>query len=291
MQMNVGPGNGPENMQHGHYLIDESYSDLRTRGRAALAGKWKMAVIAILIFLVVTQLVPNILDLFFGTEKAVDMSRYFGERASGLGDMNITVKQSPVTGLYTFLVIPPLTYGIMQFFLDIVRGNACMVTDIFSGFEKFLKTLWLTVFMYVFILLWALIPIAGIFLAVRAMIRYSQAYCVMCDNPDLPVPLCVEESKRLMEGNKMYYFVLNLSFIGWFALAVAAVAVIAFLCGMLLFPLMATDFGGSIVRILAVALGLIPASIPLAYSYATDRVFYEMVSGRKPGQTTFVRDM
>lgn len=292
MQMNIGPGSEQGGAPFGHHIITESCTDLRSRGRAALAGKWTAAVITVILFLILVQTVPSILDLFFGKERIVDVSQYLGQGAEDLlGGTQIKVKQSPVSSLYTFLVMPPLTYGITMYFLDTIRNKACSTTDIFQGFEKFLKVLLLSVYMYIFVFLWALIPIAGIFLAIRAAIRYSMAYAVLCDQPDLPVSLCVEESKRLMEGNKMRYLLLNLSFIGWYALAVAAVAVIAFLCSLMFFPLAGTAFGVAVIKTIASAAGMIPVAIPTAYCQATNIAFYELAGGRISGETAFVRDM
>ncbi len=287
MQRNISGQNGSDNTVYGHYIIYETCSDLRTRARTMLSGKWKTVALTVFIFLVLVYTVPGIFDLFFGKERVVDLSQY----ADSLKNMKFTVKESPVTNIYTFLVVPPLTYGITMYFLDIARHNACAPGDIFQGFEKFLKTVLLALYMYIFILLWALIPIAGVFLAIRAAIRYSLSYCIMCDYPEMSVPLCVEESKRLMEGNKMKYLLLNLSFIGWFALTVVAVAVCAFVVSMLFIPILDTANGNALVTLIATTIGMGFTAFVVAYTEAATIEFYELTAGKINGEVSFVRDM
>ena len=57
-------------------------------------------------------------------------------------------------------------------------------------------------------------------------IRYSQSFRLMSDFPELSVPECVDESKRLMVGNKGSLFTLDLSFIGWLVLAIIPAAIV-----------------------------------------------------------------
>lgn len=44
---------------------------------------------------------------------------------------------------------------------------------------------------------------------------YSMAYFVKIDNPHYTAKQALDESERLMQGNKMKLFLLDLSFIGW----------------------------------------------------------------------------
>jgi uncharacterized membrane protein len=65
----------------------------------------------------------------------------------------------------------------------------------------------------VFTILWAfLLIIPGII----AALRYSMAYYIMNDYPEISAMEAIERSKELMDGQKMRLFMLCLSFIGWF---------------------------------------------------------------------------
>ena len=44
---------------------------------------------------------------------------------------------------------------------------------------------------------------------------YALTYYVKCDNPEMSANEAITESRRLMDGNKMRLFLLQLSFIGW----------------------------------------------------------------------------
>ena len=57
-----------------------------------------------------------------------------------------------------------------------------------------------------------------IWIAIKSLF-YVLVYQVAYDNPNLSSKEVVEESERLMTGNRGKYFVLQLSFIGWSILA------------------------------------------------------------------------
>ena len=59
-------------------------------------------------------------------------------------------------------------------------------------------------------------------------ISYTQILRVKKDNPEMKALDCINESKYLMEGYKMEYFVLRLSFIGWSLLSVFTLGILGF---------------------------------------------------------------
>ena len=82
---------------------------------------------------------------------------------------------------------------------------------------------------------------------------------------------CINESKRMMNGNKGRYFCLLLSFIGWAILAALPTA---------FFP---PVFG--IVGTLLDLVYSIPVFFVLAYVYVARVVFYDLVSGHLVAKT------
>ena len=48
----------------------------------------------------------------------------------------------------------------------------------------------------------------------------------MADHPDYTPTQCIEESKRMMNGNKMNMFVMELSFIGWMILGALTMGIL-----------------------------------------------------------------
>ncbi len=61
----------------------------------------------------------------------------------------------------------------------------------------------------------SIISIIGWIISIWLSLGFSQAVFVMIDNPDIGVMACLRESLSLMSGNRMQYFVLQLSFLPW----------------------------------------------------------------------------
>ena len=49
---------------------------------------------------------------------------------------------------------------------------------------------------------------------------YSMAYFIKCDHPEYGWRECLDESEKMMNGNKWRFFCLNLSFIGWMIIGI-----------------------------------------------------------------------
>lgn len=68
----------------------------------------------------------------------------------------------------------------------------------------------------------------NVFVAIGSMIfvipgiifsySFSMAFYIINDHPEMTAMEALRESRRLMNGHKMQYFILNLSFIGWMLL-------------------------------------------------------------------------
>ena len=115
--------------------------------------------------------------------------------------------------LITFI----LSIGFSLFALRVSRYQPSTIGTLFDGFGLFFKAIGLSIVEGFFIFLWSLLfYIPGIL----AALRYSQAYFIMLDHPEYSIMRCIRESKRLMDGRKGEFFVLELSFIGWMLLSV-----------------------------------------------------------------------
>jgi len=178
------------------FIVTESCATIRELGRDALRGRWKLAFIAYTVYSAAVSMPIIFLAAFFSDGTA-----------------------SAITWIYSTLVTGPLLVGCSIFALSVFRNEEAAVGQIFFGFERFGKNMGLYIVISIFIILWALIPVAGIVLAVIAYFRYSQVFFIMADNPDLGIMECISRSKQMMAGNKGKYFLLCLSFIGWALLA------------------------------------------------------------------------
>jgi len=83
---------------------------------------------------------------------------------------------------------------------------------LFSRFNCFGKAIGLSIVIGIKIWLWSLLFIIP---GIIAWYRHSMAFYVMAEHPEIGVIDAIEESKRLMAGNKASLFILSLSFIGW----------------------------------------------------------------------------
>lgn len=109
----------------------------------------------------------------------------------------------------------PLTLGSAYIYLNLTRGFEPDVNILFSGFQRFVDTLVLTLLIGVFTFLWSLLLIVpGIIKA----ISYSQAYYILAEHPEMSGKEAMDASIEIMDGHKMDYFVLLLSFIPWMLL-------------------------------------------------------------------------
>ncbi len=172
-------------------IVTESSQNLRALGRNALTGKWGMGILGTLIFFALTTVPVIILDEIFG---------------NGITD------PSGISTVYTILISGPMTLGYAMFAISIFRRRETSPAEVFYGFERFGKAFGLYIVTSIFILLWTLLLVVP---GIIAAIRYSMSFYILADQPNIGIMEAINESKRLMQGNKWKFFCLNLSFIGW----------------------------------------------------------------------------
>lgn len=238
----------------GNHIVNVPLSKIREIARHSLAGYWKPMILALLIYYFISSGVGIILDYFFTLNVPYGEALYL--------DMPYGAS------IYTFIVGGPLEFGLTMFLLSFFRDNYKNPTLLFEGFSHFGKSFMLMLLITVKTFLWSmLLFIPGII----AMYRYSQAFYIMIDNPELTPGQCIKESCRIMDGNKATYFLLSLTFIGWILLATipAAVYVFAASSG-------ANTFGSAIISIVV---GL-PELIVDVYMLVAYTAFYEIATGR-----------
>lgn len=114
------------------------------------------------------------------------------------------------------LVMVAVMFGYVVYSLKVFKQEDTGIQELFSYFPMLLKLIGLTLWIALFTMLWScLCVIPGII----AGLRYSQAYYVLAENPDMSIRDCVNESKALMSSRLWEYFVLQLSFIPWILLS------------------------------------------------------------------------
>ncbi len=125
----------------------------------------------------------------------------------------------PILGLLVSLALigvsSSISLGMILIFLNLTRGIDPEPRVLFERLPIFLKAFGLAFMVGLFTFLWSLLLfVPGIIKA----ISYSMSLYIMAENPDKGIFEAIDESKKMMEGRKMDYFVLSLSFIGWMLL-------------------------------------------------------------------------
>lgn len=205
--------------------LGHSNADLRAEARAALSGKWGIAVLVIFL----SQLIQQIATLV------------------------------PLIGvLAPLLIAGPITVGYHGCMLGIMRRELVAVSNLFDGFQRWLKNVGIFLLATVivgFSIVVAAVPggaiagyvamqnpemyqeepmfLIGLLLAVLCAtivgtifwLRYALIYFIASDRPDLSASETLKRSRALMDGQKIKYCWLILSYTGWHILGFCAFGV------------------------------------------------------------------
>lgn len=119
--------------------------------------------------------------------------------------------------LVGIVLTAPVIIGVNRYMLKVIREDEQDTDILISAFKGNILDYIITyLLMTIYIILWTLLfIIPGIIKA----LSYSMTFFILADNPDLKPKEAIEESMRLMDGNKWRLFKLYFSFIGWFILA------------------------------------------------------------------------
>ncbi|AYE33580.1 DUF975 family protein [Clostridium septicum] len=162
--------------------------ELKSNSKDQLRGNWGLAIITILVYSLIISI--------FGYSDSIYNN-------------NIEI----ILDLSSLLLSGVLTLGISKFLLNLTKkDSSAKFTDLFSGFNVYFKTLGLN------ILLGIIIGIGTIFLVVPGLIfalMFSQTFFILSEDNEKGIIQCLSESREMMIGYKFDYFVLMLSFLGW----------------------------------------------------------------------------
>ena len=193
--------------------------DFKAEAREALAGKWPAAVLTgFLAGLIGTADMSDVFttsisreDLAFWVEAIQDAQR------SALWPFYLTIV-AVTLGIAVLLLVLYITFGgaaslgHAKFNLKLVDGEPVAVLDLFSQFHRLWRGFCMNFLMGLYITLWKLL------LLIPGIIKsysYAMTPYILAENPEMTVTEGINESRRIMHGNKWCLFCLDLSFIGW----------------------------------------------------------------------------
>ncbi len=192
-------------------------SDIRSRARQTLEGKWGVAVLTAFLAALLGGLATgngfNIeIDEEWLSSMPMIVRAYLG----------IAVSVGGILGLAQFILGGVVQLGYSRFLLDMHDGKEAQTSELFSQFDRFGDGFCLSLLRSIFTFLWSLLFIIP---GIIAGYQYSMAHFIMVENPDITAREALKASKELMDGNKWDLFILDLSFIGWVLLCILTLGI------------------------------------------------------------------
>lgn len=178
-------------------------AQLKSRAKEQIRGKWGVAI--------GTVLFANIiLEVDFAYRVTSELG------AEGL---------SYSINLIALLLGGVISVGLCRFLLNMATGREeARFDNLFSGFNIYLKTLGLNILITLAVVAGTLLFIVP---GIIVSLMFSQAFYILSEDPSKSITQCISESVNLMTGHKWELFYLELTFIGWWLLAVITLGIAA----------------------------------------------------------------
>lgn len=117
-----------------------------------------------------------------------------------------------------FLLMGPLTYGLIKYFVKLHKKQEPLINDVFSAFaERFQDSFLLGFLEMIFIMLWSLLFVVP---GIVKSYSYSMSQYLLLEDPSLDWRQAHEKSRQMMYGHKFELFILDLSFLGWYIVGI-----------------------------------------------------------------------
>lgn len=191
---------------------------LKENAKSSISGAKPNPALITLVYMLIVYLIGSI-ELRLTDMTGFDIARFLYD-AAWLEEYIFPIGSTLAnTALLLTAVISVLSQilqvGYISYSLGISRGEAMSYGNLFDGFKFFGRAILIVILQFVFVFLWSLLFIIP---GIIAAYRYSQSFYIMLDNPDMSALDCIGASKEMMRGRKLDYFVLELSFLGWYIL-------------------------------------------------------------------------
>lgn len=211
-------------------------SDIRKSARESLSGKWKKSVLITLILIAfefalscISRLIEDITFLsfifsianfvisipigygviisFMKLKRGEDVKCY---EFFALGFANFARSWKIAGNILLKMQLPILLYLVSTFVLGFAIGFGAVATSMSGS----------TTFIIISAIIGIVLFIASLVYLVITALYYNLSYMIAFDNETMEGKKVVEESKKLMSGNRCKLILLKLSFIGWAILSI-----------------------------------------------------------------------
>lgn len=150
--------------------------EIMRSARAALKGKWVLAIATFLVYTIIT---------------------------GGAGFLH------EVAGLVSLIIAGPMALGAATFSLSIARGQDAQFEQMFDGMKDFINAMVTYLLMLLFVILWALLLIIP---GIIAALSYSMSFYILSENRSLKPREVLKASREMMDGYKWKLFYIILRF-------------------------------------------------------------------------------
>ena len=165
----------------------------KNKALASLEGKWSTAVIATLIYLVISMGISWTITTPMGNDMVMSYS---------------------TSGLWTLICLP-LSWGFCVFFLRLIRNQELSYGQLFDGYRDFVRIFLTELIAYLAIGIgFLLLIVPGIILGCGLVMTSF----VLEDDPNIAYLDALKKSWAMTKGHKADLFWLFISFIGWIIL-------------------------------------------------------------------------
>lgn len=185
---------------------------------AALSGHWAGAIIVS----VIASLLNGGVNFNISAEDLQNLDSLYPGFLTGF--IRVMTPLLPIIALYSlvvFIIGGFIEVGYSRYCMKLACGVESGVNELFAERRILLKAFIMKLVITIKTVLWSLLFIVP---GIIASYRYSMAYYIMAENPDVDAMEAIDQSKELMDGNKLNLFILQLTFIGWLVLLMAAAA-------------------------------------------------------------------
>ena len=208
--------------------MKKTIRQLKQQARQALNGKWGEAALTFFAYFIIVLVAEGGLSLFqladsgFVHQYQSYVLQGNPEAANFLLASHIGKYSLPMLAI-VFLLIGPLAVGLLNTFLYLLRGDKNLVDNMFkTGFKPYWRSVLAYLLMGIKILLWSLLLVIP---GIIKSFAYVLTPYILKDNPELTPLEAIKRSNELMKGNKWRFFVMYLSFIGWFFVGILTIGI------------------------------------------------------------------
>lgn len=182
-------------------------NEFKNKAKESLNGKYKDAVILLLIIFAISLVASAILGII-----------------SGVLNLNENIVNI-LSNITSTIITSFLAFGELNFYLKISRNEEVTYKELFSKTNMFLKYIILYIIIYVLTCIGFLLFIVPGFIVI---LMFSQVYYIVLENPEIKITDALKQSKEMMDGHKMEYLSLIFSFLGWFILGIFTLGLLYF---------------------------------------------------------------